>query len=185
MPATAQAVEMLQIAARAADAKGGEDLIALDVSGPLPLVDIFLLVTGRNERNVGAIADEIEEKLLRPRPRQPQARALLRDGVPRRRIAGPGCCPSPLIPAGARAWLFAHASRSHGRAEPGEPPAVLLSSNASSESTPGLVAPAFGPPGWTCPAQPGETATPGLIAQPGVAAAGSRIRLVRPSRVVI
>jgi len=64
MPATAQAVEMLQIAARAADAKGGEDLIGLDVSGPLPLVDIFLLVTGRNERNVGAIADEIEEKLL-------------------------------------------------------------------------------------------------------------------------
>jgi len=55
---------MLQIAARAADATGGEDLVALDVSGPLPLVDIFLLVTGRSERNVAAIADEIEEKLL-------------------------------------------------------------------------------------------------------------------------
>lgn len=55
---------MLNTAAAAADAKGGEDLIALDVSGPLPLVDIFLLVTGRNERNVAAIADEIEEKLL-------------------------------------------------------------------------------------------------------------------------
>lgn len=55
---------MLDIAAAAADAKGGEDLIALDVSGPLPLVDIFLLVTGRNERNVAAISDEIEEKLL-------------------------------------------------------------------------------------------------------------------------
>ena len=53
-----------QIAARAADAKGGEDLVALDVSEPLPLVDIFLLVTGRNERNVAAIADEIEDKLL-------------------------------------------------------------------------------------------------------------------------
>ena len=64
MTATPKAVDMLQIAARAADGKGGEDLIALDVSGPLPLVDIFLLVTGRNERNVGAIADEIEEKLL-------------------------------------------------------------------------------------------------------------------------
>lgn len=55
---------MLQIAARAADAKGGEDLVALDVSGPLPLVDVFLLVTGRSERNVAAIADEIEEKML-------------------------------------------------------------------------------------------------------------------------
>lgn len=62
--ATARAVEVLQIAARAAEATGGEDLVALDVSGPLPLVDIFLLVTGRSERNVAAIADDIEEKLL-------------------------------------------------------------------------------------------------------------------------
>ena len=64
MTATAQSRDMLQLAATAADAKGGEDLVALDVSGPLPLVDIFLLVTGRNERNVAAIADEIEDKLL-------------------------------------------------------------------------------------------------------------------------
>ncbi|MFD5215105.1 ribosome silencing factor [Microbacterium sp. NPDC058345] len=58
------AVDMLQIAARAADAKGGEDLVALNVSEPLPLVDIFLLVTGTSERNVAAIADEIEDKLI-------------------------------------------------------------------------------------------------------------------------
>ncbi|MFD4957431.1 ribosome silencing factor [Microbacterium sp. NPDC058389] len=64
MTATPQSIDMLQIAATAADAKGGEDLMALDVSEPLPLVDIFLLVTGRNERNVAAIADEIEDKLL-------------------------------------------------------------------------------------------------------------------------
>lgn len=64
MTATDEARRLVQIAAAAADAKGGEDLVALDVSGPLPLVDAFLLVTGRNERNVGAIADEIEEKLL-------------------------------------------------------------------------------------------------------------------------
>ncbi len=64
MTATPQAVDVLQIAAHAAEATGGEDLVALDVSGPLPLVDIFLLVTGRSERNVAAIADEIEEKLL-------------------------------------------------------------------------------------------------------------------------
>ncbi|NYE20590.1 ribosome silencing factor [Microbacterium immunditiarum] len=64
MTATDQAREMLAIAATAADSKGGEDLVALDVSGPLPLVDIFLLVSGRSERNVAAIADEIEEKLL-------------------------------------------------------------------------------------------------------------------------
>ncbi|MFJ4038971.1 ribosome silencing factor [Microbacterium sp. NPDC090007] len=64
MTATDNGREMAQIAAIAADAKGGDDIVALDVSEPLPLVDIFLLVTGRNERNVAAIADEIEEKLL-------------------------------------------------------------------------------------------------------------------------
>jgi len=64
MTASTAAVEALQIAAAAADAKGGDDLVALDVSDPLALVDIFLIVTGRNERNVGAISDEIEEKML-------------------------------------------------------------------------------------------------------------------------
>ncbi|KQM37003.1 MULTISPECIES: ribosome silencing factor [Microbacterium] len=64
MTATDNGREMAQIAALAADAKGGDDIVALDVSEPLPLVDIFLLVTGRNERNVAAIADEVEEKLL-------------------------------------------------------------------------------------------------------------------------
>lgn len=48
-----QTRELVNIAAIAADDKGGEDLVALDVSQPLPLVDAFLIVTGRNERNVG------------------------------------------------------------------------------------------------------------------------------------
>jgi len=64
MTATDSGIRMMQIAAAAADSKGGEDLIGLDVSLPLPLVDIFLLVTGRSERNVAAIADEIEDRLL-------------------------------------------------------------------------------------------------------------------------
>jgi len=62
--ASDHARELLSAAALAADAKQGEDLVALDVSGPLPLTDVFLLVTGRNERNVQAIASEIEDKLL-------------------------------------------------------------------------------------------------------------------------
>lgn len=61
-PQTAEA--MLKIAADAAVSKGGEDLVALNVSEPLPLVDIFLIVTGNSERNVAAIADEIEDELL-------------------------------------------------------------------------------------------------------------------------
>jgi ribosome-associated protein len=54
----------LTVAALAADSKQGEDLVALDVSGPLPLTDIFFLVSGRNERNVQAIAGEIEDKMI-------------------------------------------------------------------------------------------------------------------------
>ncbi len=64
MTASSHALDLIRIAAAAADSKGGEDLVALDVSGPLPLTDAFLLVTGRNERNVLAIAGEVEDKLI-------------------------------------------------------------------------------------------------------------------------
>lgn len=63
MTASPRAIELVNMAALAADSKQAEDLVALDVSGPLPLTDIFLLATGRNERNVLAIAAEIEDKL--------------------------------------------------------------------------------------------------------------------------
>lgn len=63
MTASDRARELLSIAALAADSKQAEDLVALDVSGPLPLTDIFLLATGRNERNVQSIASEIEDQL--------------------------------------------------------------------------------------------------------------------------
>ncbi len=64
MTASDHARELLAVAAEAADAKGAEDLVALDVSGPLPFADIFLVVSGRNERQVQAIASEIEDKLV-------------------------------------------------------------------------------------------------------------------------
>lgn len=64
MTASDNARELLGIAVAAADSKQGEDLVALDVSGPLPLTDVFLLVTGRNERNVLAIAGEVEDKMI-------------------------------------------------------------------------------------------------------------------------
>ena len=64
MTATDHARELLHVAALAADSKQAEELVALDVSGPLPLTDIFLLASGRNERNVIAIAGEIEDKMI-------------------------------------------------------------------------------------------------------------------------
>ncbi|MFD3444250.1 ribosome silencing factor [Microbacteriaceae bacterium 4G12] len=75
MTASAHAVELLEVAAKAADSKQAEDLVALDVSGPLPLTDIFLLASARNERNVLAIADEIEDKLA-----EVGTKALRREG---------------------------------------------------------------------------------------------------------
>lgn len=64
MTASDHTREIVQIAAAAAESKGGEDLVAFDVSDPLPLVDAFLLITGNSERNVAAIADAIEEAML-------------------------------------------------------------------------------------------------------------------------
>lgn len=75
MTASARARELLTVVARAADSKQGEDLVALDVSGPLPLTDIFFLASGRNERNVQAIAGEIEEKMI-----EAGAKPLRREG---------------------------------------------------------------------------------------------------------
>ncbi|UOE45138.1 ribosome silencing factor [Agromyces larvae] len=63
MTASQRALDLLAIAARAADTKGGEDLVALDVSVPTPFADVFLLATGSTERNVSAIADAVEEAL--------------------------------------------------------------------------------------------------------------------------
>jgi ribosome-associated protein len=62
--ASDRAIELLKLAATAADAKQADDLVALDVSEPLPLTDVFLLASGRNERNVLSIAEAIEDALL-------------------------------------------------------------------------------------------------------------------------
>ncbi|WP_394551809.1 ribosome silencing factor [Agromyces sp. MMS24-JH15] len=63
MTASDRALELLAVAARAADAKGGEDLVALDVSVPTPFADVFLLATGSSERQVLAIAEAVAEAL--------------------------------------------------------------------------------------------------------------------------
>jgi ribosome-associated protein len=73
--ASSRALDLAQLAARAADSKQGEDIVALDVSEPLPLTDVFVLVTGRNERNVQAIAGEVEEKMI-----EAGAKPLRREG---------------------------------------------------------------------------------------------------------
>ncbi|WP_201517734.1 ribosome silencing factor [Gulosibacter hominis] len=63
MTATDRALELIRTAAAAADERSGFDLVGLDVSENMPLTDAFLLVSGRNERMVLSIADEVEERL--------------------------------------------------------------------------------------------------------------------------
>jgi ribosome-associated protein len=63
--ATDRAVELAIAAARAASAIKAEEIIALDVSEQLVLTDVFLIASGTNERQVGAIVDAVEEALFK------------------------------------------------------------------------------------------------------------------------
>lgn len=57
-------IELTQKAAHAAIEKLGTNLVAIDLSGQMVLNEVFLLVSGQNERQIDAIADEIERQLL-------------------------------------------------------------------------------------------------------------------------
>lgn len=76
MSATDRAVSLTEAAALAAYDKKAENVVALDVSGHMPLADVFLIASGSNERHVNAIAEGIEDALL-----QQGAKALRREGM--------------------------------------------------------------------------------------------------------
>ncbi|MEA2843724.1 MAG: ribosome-associated protein [Actinomycetota bacterium] len=54
-----------RMAARAASSKGGEDTMVLEVGSILAITDAFVITSGRNHRQVDAIAEEIEAQLGR------------------------------------------------------------------------------------------------------------------------
>ncbi|PFG28234.1 Protein yqeL [Corynebacterium renale] len=51
------------IAARAADERKGENIVAIDVSNVMAIADAFVIVSASNERQVRAIVEEIEDDL--------------------------------------------------------------------------------------------------------------------------
>lgn len=53
----------LESAAAAALEKLGKDLVAIDLTEQMVLSEVFLLVSGANERQIDAIGDEVELKL--------------------------------------------------------------------------------------------------------------------------
>ncbi|MEO7126234.1 MAG: ribosome silencing factor [Nakamurella sp.] len=51
------------VAAQAAADKSATDIVVIDVSERLALADCFVIATGANERQVGAIVDYVSEKM--------------------------------------------------------------------------------------------------------------------------
>lgn len=65
MPASQETLNQLKFAVKAAQDKLGENLVALDVTDPFALAEIFLIVSAKNERQALAIADAIEDELAK------------------------------------------------------------------------------------------------------------------------
>lgn len=63
MPATDRSVQLARAAAAAAADKLATTIVGIDVSEQLALTDVFVIVSASNERQVGAIVDEVEEAL--------------------------------------------------------------------------------------------------------------------------
>ena len=64
MTATERAKELTIAAAEAASNKLADRIVAFDVSEQLVITDVFLLCSAANPRQVRAVQDEVEEKLL-------------------------------------------------------------------------------------------------------------------------
>jgi len=79
MTATDSALAMARVAAQAAADKQAKDILLVDVSDRLAITDVFVIVTGTNERQVGSIVDAIEEK-MREAGWKPTRREGERDG---------------------------------------------------------------------------------------------------------
>ncbi len=79
MTASAEAVAMATVAARAAASKLAQDVVVIDVSDQLVITDCFVIASAANERQVGAIVDEVEER-MRQAGQKPARREGTREG---------------------------------------------------------------------------------------------------------
>ena len=66
--------KLVMVAFEAALDKKATDVLALDMSELLVVTDYFVIATGSNDRQVHAIADEIEKRLLEQCKTKPQHR---------------------------------------------------------------------------------------------------------------
>lgn len=77
MPASDEAVALGVAAAAAADERSATDPVLLEVADVLVVADLFLVVSVSNERQLGAVAQAIEDAL-----HQHGRKVLRREGVP-------------------------------------------------------------------------------------------------------
>ena len=64
MTASPEAIQTAIAAAEAASDKLATDIVAIDVSDQLVITDVFVICSAANERQVKAIVDSVEERLL-------------------------------------------------------------------------------------------------------------------------
>lgn len=76
MTTSESVITHVTIAAEAAAGKLGTNIVAFDVSQQLTITDIFLIISARNERQVGAVVDAVEEQLIK----QAQLKPVRREG---------------------------------------------------------------------------------------------------------
>lgn len=58
--ASPEAAELALVAAQAVDSKGGTDLVVLDVARVCSFCEVFVLATGRSDRQVRTMAEAVE-----------------------------------------------------------------------------------------------------------------------------
>lgn len=79
MSATETARQMAIVAAQGAAEKLAQNIVIIDVSDRLAITDCFVIASGTNDRQVGAIVDSVEEQ-LRLKGYKPARREGERDG---------------------------------------------------------------------------------------------------------
>ena len=70
-PKISAALQLAQVAARAADEKQGTNITVLDVGDVLAITELFVVATASNSRQVGAIQSEVNHKVREVLGRSP------------------------------------------------------------------------------------------------------------------
>jgi ribosome-associated protein len=70
-PKVSAALQLAQVAARAADEKQGSNITVLDVAEVLAITELFVVATASNSRQVGAIQSEVSHKVREKLGRSP------------------------------------------------------------------------------------------------------------------